>query len=76
MKAEKCNLPHNAHFRMWRASHVDVQCTFSACREPVPHAGERSPRAETNLHMLSCLLGVWRLSSACGGSVLTGEQHW
>ena len=70
MEAEKCNLPHDTHFRLRRPSSACGR-TFSACGEPAPHAGERSPRAETNLRMWRYLLGVRRPCSTCGDSVLT-----
>ena len=50
MEAEKCNLLHDAHFRMWRASSA-CRRTFSACGEIAPHAEVPSRRAETLLHM-------------------------
>ena len=67
---EKCNLLYDTHFRMRRASSACGH-TFSVCREPASHAEVSSPRAETLLHMRRCLLGMRRLCSACGGSVLT-----
>ena len=69
MEAERCNLPHDAHFRMRMASSACGR-TLSACGEPSPHAGERFPRAETNLRMQRYLLGVRRRTSACGDTLL------
>ena len=37
VEADKCNFPHDAHFRMRRASSACGR-TFSACGEPAPHA--------------------------------------
>ena len=65
MEAEKCNFPHDAHFRMRRTSSACGR-TFSACGDEPPHAEVPSRRAETLLRMRNCLLSVRRPYSACG----------
>ena len=66
MEAEKCNFPHDAHFRMRRANSACGR-TFSTCGEPAPHA-------ETLLRMRGCLLRVRRPCSACGAGSAHAEK--
>ena len=54
MEAEKCNLPHDAHF---------------PCGGPAPHADVRSLCVESQLRMWANVLRVRRWTSACGGTL-------
>ena len=64
MEAEKCNIPHDAHFYMqrdllhMRRASSTCGCTFFACRKLAPHAEAVYWCADTQLHMRRYLLGV------------------
>ena len=66
MEAEKCNLPHDAHFHrrrhlvhVWRVS-VACGCMFFTCGESALHAEAVCWHAETHLCMRRYILDVWR----------------